>query len=339
MIGRRVLAAPWPPAGAGRQAVETGAAVGPAMPGPSLFEGLAPAAPTAGGVARLLEQQLIPQLLQRHAPARAAGAPSAVGAHWLAALAGGDDDDALREAVAGLHAQGLAVATIADDWLAPAARELGRQWERDECSFADVTIGVGRMQRALHRLVHAGPVDDRLPALAAPRVLLVLAPGEQHSFGLSIVGEAFRREGWDVVGAGDLSPAQAARLVARERVDLVGVSVGSEQTAAGVPALCGALRLASCHAGLAILVGGPFIAAGGALASADRLGADAAAADVASALALARRHLAAAAPAAGAPASAIPSDTATGPTSSSGTTGRQAPVSSRRPDTRAAPGR
>jgi MerR family transcriptional regulator, light-induced transcriptional regulator len=331
------MAAPWPLAGAAHQGRAAGAAsdlTDPTNPLPALFDALAPPPVAPGGVARVLAQQVIPRLVQRHAPPGQAEPrlACAAGARGLAALAAGDDDGALRRALAGLQAQGQTAEAIADDWLGPAARELGRQWERDECSFVEVTIGVGRLQRALRQLVHATPGAARLPALAAPRVLLVLAPREQHSFGLSVVGEAFRREGWDVVGGGELSAAQAGGCVAREHFDLVGISVGSEQTAAGVPALCGALRLASRHSGIAILVGGPFVAAGGPLASADRLGADAVAADLASALAIARRHLWAA------PVAAVPV-APTRPTSSPGTPGGPPPVPSRRPDTRAAPGR
>ncbi len=249
-----------------------------------------PARPgAAGGVADVLEQQVLPRLLQRHGLRADTHAPDSlpVGARWLAALARAVEDDALQLAVARLHAQGLTGAAIASEWLAPAARELGQQWERDECSFADVTIGVGRMQRALHRLECA----TALPALAARRVLLVLAPGEQHSFGLAVIGEAFRREGWDVVGASEVTAVQAPGCVARERFDLVGISVGSQATAAGVPALCGALRRASRHAGMAILVGGPYVALGGPLVTPDHLGADALAADVETALSLARQRL------------------------------------------------
>jgi methanogenic corrinoid protein MtbC1 len=254
-------------------------------PGPDRPEGLA-------GVAAMLEQQVLPRLLRRRGPHDDTRAPNArpVGARWLAALARADDDDALQGAVARLLAQGLAASAIGCDWLAPAAQELGRQWERDECGFADVTIGVGRMLRALHRLDDADPVAGGWQALAAPRILLLLAAGEQHSFGLAIVGDAFRREGWDVVGAGEVTAAQAPGCVAREHFDLVGISVGSQATAAGVPALCGALRRATRHAGMAILAGGPYVVLGGPLVTPDRLGADALAADVDTALALARHR-------------------------------------------------
>lgn len=283
--------APWAPEGAAAPLFPVPAAV-PRRDG-SMRRPDRAAAP--GGLADVLAQQVLPRLLQRHGPRgdRPAPSPEPVGARWLAALARAADDDALQRAVAGMQAQGLTAAEIASEWLGPAAIELGVQWERDECSFTDVTIGVGRMQRALRRLDDHAPAAFGLPTVAAPRVLLVLAPGEQHSFGLTVVGDAFRREGWDVVGAGQVSAAQAPGCVAHERFDVVGIAVGSHATAEGVPALCAALRLATHHTGMTILVGGPFVALGGPLATPDHLGADAVAADVAAALVLARRGLSA----------------------------------------------
>lgn len=237
------------------------------------------------GVARALEGQVIPRLLARH---RIDAPPPGgqLGARWLAGLSLADDDGLLPAAVERLQRQGQSVEDLQLDWLGPAAAELGRLWESDECSFADVTVGVVRLQCCARRLGRASPLllaPDALPT--APRALLAPVPGEQHGFGLALVADAFRRAGWDVTQAPvGLSPVAA---VAAQAYDLVGLSVGTTSRGAGVPALCADLRRASRRPGLGVLLGGPLFAVPGLPVTAAPWGADAVALDARSAVALA----------------------------------------------------
>ena len=70
----------------------------------------------------------------------------------------------------------------------------------DLCNFTDVTVGLGRLQRVLRELSPAfgraveHPIEGRTRSACCP------CPGEQHTFGLVMVGEFFRRAGWDVSG-------------------------------------------------------------------------------------------------------------------------------------------
>ena len=73
--------------------------------------------------------------------------------------------------------------------------------------------------------------DLRLDAsgIALPtgrRVLLLPGPGEQHTFGLSMVAEFFRRSGWEVVGGTGPESLDPVRAVRDEWFDVVGISVG-----------------------------------------------------------------------------------------------------------------
>ena len=68
--------------------------------------------------------------------------------------------------------------------LEPAARLLGEIWDRDECDFIDVTLGVARLQKllAVFNNTHTvASLDNR------HQVLIAMTPGEQHQFGLQIV--------------------------------------------------------------------------------------------------------------------------------------------------------
>lgn len=209
------------------------------------------------GVARALEAQVIPQLVARHRGGPL-GPGGLLGARWLAGLALEADAARLPDAVLRLQQQGLSVETLQLDWLGPAAAELGRMWDSDECSFSDVTVGAVRLQCLARRLGAASPGLPQAPAPDAPRVLLGLAPGEQHGFGLVLVGEAFQRAGWDVtvVAAGGSLPLRAAA----QAYDVVGVSLGGTARAGGVPALCHAIRQASRTRGVGVLLGGPLFA-------------------------------------------------------------------------------
>lgn len=235
------------------------------------------------GVARALEAQVIPRLVARHRP-EPLQVVTPSGARWLAGLALADDDTALWHALIQLQQQGMAVEALQLDWLGPAAAELGRQWNTDECSFSDVTIGMVRLQCAARRLGRSEAAPAWLDTSPrAPRVLLAPVPGEQHGFGLALVADAFRRAGWDVTPV----PPDASLIacVAAQCYDLVGLSVGSTARAPGVPSLCADLRRASRQRELGVLLGGPLFAIPGVPVLAAPWGADAVALDAREAVA------------------------------------------------------
>ena len=94
-----------------------------------------------------------------------------------------------------LLARGITIEALYTGILPDAARWLGLMWDEDRCDFARVTIAVGRLQQAARMLsprFHAASVN-RADALS---LLLLPAPGEQHTFGLQILAEFFQRAGW-----------------------------------------------------------------------------------------------------------------------------------------------
>lgn len=175
-----------------------------------------------------------------------------------------------------LHRSGVTAATIYEGLLAPAARELGVMWENDTCSLADVTIGVLRLQNA-QRALASHPLDRAAPPLGAPRALLMPVPGEQHTFGLSIVLDYFVRAGWEARLGPAGSRLEALALIKRERTELVGLSFACDDRIPDATALITAIRHASRNPNLIIMVGGPPFMEDQDLAS--RIGADATATD------------------------------------------------------------
>ncbi len=246
-------------------------------------------------IVRTIEADIIPRLLRAHPVATSPAVVRQLVAQTtlcaveaFAALVLAVDDLAWSEAVDEHLARGLCAETLCMELLVPTARELGRMWEEDIISFAEVTVGVGRLQRAMRALApdfEGGPVcpaDGR-------RVLLMVMPGDDHTFGISMVAEFFRRAGWEVVGHTDPRCADPVGLVANEWFDVVGVSSGDGTRLELLPDLIAALRSASRNGALAVLVGGPVLLLDDQLVH--RVGADGAATDARLAPALAEKML------------------------------------------------
>jgi methanogenic corrinoid protein MtbC1 len=215
-------------------------------------------------LARTIEQEIIPRLMLAHRPAAETVAKSPEFNEEIAAdevprfakLVLSQDEDAAFAAVQGLRARGVPVDKIYVDLLGRTARYLGELWDDDLCSFSDVTVGLGRLQRVLRELSPALGHSVAHPSQGR-RVLLLPSPGEQHTFGLVMVAEFFRRAGWDVTGGAWGATADPAELVRNEWFDALGFSLGAESHLAQLKASIAAVRHATCNRHVAILVGGP----------------------------------------------------------------------------------
>lgn len=226
-----------------------------------------------------LQQQIIPRLIQAHAHPEGPPDLSALtgrpvspdDVRELARLVLLSDDRPAQACVEAFRQRGVSVETLLLDLLAATARYLGELWEQDLCNFADVTVGVGRLQTLLRTLSPGMSVAT--PAHPQPlRVLLLPCPGEQHSFGLVTVSEFFRSAGWDVVG-GPASSMDAVAMVQSEWFDVVGFSLAGEIHLPRLAPVIAAVRKASHNQRVGILVGGPLFLANPGLAS--QVGADA----------------------------------------------------------------
>jgi methanogenic corrinoid protein MtbC1 len=153
----------------------------------------------------ILESQIIPNLLKANESASAFfstdGArtelPTQEEIARFAQLCIDADADAPDTFVQSLIAEGLASEAIFLHLLAPAARHLGYLWDEDMCDFTQVTIGLVRMQQITLRLGSEFQEKRKL-AMDGMRALFAPVPGSQHTFGVLMVSEFFRREGWQV---------------------------------------------------------------------------------------------------------------------------------------------
>jgi methanogenic corrinoid protein MtbC1 len=214
-------------------------------------------------LARTIEADVIPRLVLAHRQ----GAPAAVEAVGLSlpsadvvsefvGLIVGDDDAQVQAAVDARRRAGDSVESLYLDLFAPAARRLGEMWCDDTCDFSTVTVALGRLQRLLRELSPAFGTEVEHPANGR-RAFFAQPADEQHSFGLSMVAEFFRREGWDVFGVVGGAVDDPAVRVRKEWADVVGLSVGSERRLDWLRRCIVEVRAASRNPAVLVMVGGP----------------------------------------------------------------------------------
>jgi MerR family transcriptional regulator, light-induced transcriptional regulator len=139
----------------------------------------------------------------------------------------------------------------------PAARLLGELWEQDICDFTDVTIALSRLQQLLRELSAAFEINATT-AQNGRAALLVAAPGDQHTFGVFIVQEFFRRAGWHVTGGAVASEEELFSLAEQYRYDLVGVSASNDVAVDAFASIIRTLRRVVQSPGPLVMVGGRF---------------------------------------------------------------------------------
>ena len=191
---------------------------------------------------------------------------------------------ALLEEVDGFIAKGASVETICLDLLAPAARKLGEMWERDECDFLDVTMGLWRLQEVMREVAARSPVD--FAGMAMPfSALFSPMPGDHHNFGTLMLDEVFARGGWRSEALVKPERRELLDRLARQPFDLIGLTLARDCPSAALSNLIKAVRNVSANPHIIVLVGGRMINENPGMAM--EVGADGTGADALSALELA----------------------------------------------------
>lgn len=180
----------------------------------------------------------------------------------------------------------MALEVVFLELLAPTARRLGALWEADLCPFADVTVGLWRLQQVMHELSLDYQCDAEI-AVHSRSALLVPVPGSQHTLGLFMVSEFFRHAGWEVMGDSTVGEKDIVAATRLRWFDLLGVSIATGvQVDAAASVILGARKL-SLNPNLVVIVGGPAVMADKSVVT--RVGADATAHDAPDAVARAER--------------------------------------------------
>lgn len=252
-------------------------------------------AASAAGARRFLgvvESEIIPRLVEAH---RDRGDP------LLRAIAIGQADvemfartllDPSRtpsELLLDGHCErGVPLDVIYLDLFAPAARLLGDMWLVDLCSFSAVTLGLWRIRGMIHDLspsFHASSPGTQANSAAERRILLATLPGQQHTMGLTLLSEFFRRDGWIALCIPSPEPGLTQTTLSGHWFDVFGLSASMDSEIDDLEKTIKAARKTSQNPRLTVLVGGPLFLRRPELC--DMIGADGTAADAPSAIALA----------------------------------------------------
>lgn len=134
-------------------------------------------------------------------------------------------------------------------------RRLEARWQVDGASFADLAFAFFQIRRLIDLTTSPAPLPIA-PAPGAPRLLIGLAEGERHGFGVQILASELALNGWavdlDLTGDGDT----LRQRVQETRYDAVGLSVGHDGALQGLADLITDLRHLSCHGGISVMLGG-----------------------------------------------------------------------------------
>lgn len=127
-------------------------------------------------------------------------------------------------------------------YIAGAARKLGKMWEEDRVSFAEVTLATSRLYRIIRGMRH---IFDQAAVHASVdrHVLFSLVPDDTHTLGIEMAADLFRRDGWDAeLSIGESQDDIVARTE-RERYQSIVLVAHSEKSLPNLVKLVVALRI------------------------------------------------------------------------------------------------
>ncbi len=251
---------------------------------------------SSADLAQMVESEIIPRLMLAH---RAATLKTAEAPEPEVSL-GGDttetfarmvitkEPDSLIAFVGTLLQAGHSMEAVYVDLLAPAARRLGDYWDEDSISFTDVTIGLGRLQQVVRALGWRTPGHGEAGGLSHS-ALFVPGPSEQHTFGLFLIEDSFRRAGWRTWIETAATTEEMVDTVRCHWFDVFGMSASGDGQVDRITSDIESVRRASRNKDLLVLVGGRLFIERPELVSA--VGANATANDGGEALLIASQNL------------------------------------------------
>ncbi len=206
-----------------------------------------------------IETEIIPRIIMAH---RAVGVAEACAptrpplsseeVERLSQIACRHDLSGAVSFVEELCRQGMSLETILLNLVAPAARLLGDQWSDDRRTFTEVAAGLGTLHQVLHILSPSFAPDFPHAGL----VVLMAAPGDEHTFGVHLLGEFIRRAGWGVHLDATMSEDALLDTLSKEHVHMLGISVSNDELLDKVAGLFTRARQASRNPDLMLMVGG-----------------------------------------------------------------------------------
>jgi len=216
----------------------------------------------SGLLERTIEAEIIPRLMLAHSERDPALLDGAHGGRPMSQAVAEQfrqdvmthSADSLAQIVEALYRGGMPLREIHLYLLGPAAAYAGQLWKEDRASFVDVTLALNRLHQVVHRLRAILPPMPTTEQ--ARRLLLTTVPGEQHSFGVTLLTDLFRQECWTVYEAsGDTADTLCARIT-RDWFDCIGLSASSGIVVDTIAPLVERMRQTSLNPDVRIIAGG-----------------------------------------------------------------------------------
>jgi MerR family transcriptional regulator, light-induced transcriptional regulator len=189
---------------------------------------------------------VLPRLLEQRRTAARTAARAEIARKDVAALldcVAASDPGPAKALVEALKLRRASREAVLLDLFAPVAERLGDCWQHDEMTFADVMLGVGRLSALIQ--------SDVMPAPPAPipglrgAILVASMPGDQHTFGATIIEDILRSAGWDVLTWSGSDAGSLVRSAMAAPVDIIGISVSDAASLPALRSLAGRLKLAT----------------------------------------------------------------------------------------------
>lgn len=247
----------------------------------------------------IIETDIVPRLLMAHSlrpnplkPKKPIAIDESAVSRF-AELPMGVEAAELMEEVDRFLDSGIEVETVYVELLAPAARALGEKWERDECDFIEVTMGLWRLQEVMREIGArypsvrqvSGPINKR-------SCLFTPMPGDDHSFGALMIDDMFSRAGWKSEAVPQPERRELLDTVSRRTFDLIGLTVSRDCPIGVLRNLIQSIRSVSANQEVVILIGGRLVNDDPSIVA--QVGADGTGADAQTALETAERLVASA---------------------------------------------
>lgn len=223
-------------------------------------ESARPARVSSTLLTKVIEGEIIPRLFLAHRR----GSASQI-TEEIEDLAKGDsfagmvlssESEEIIERVEKLLDKGIPAERIFIDLLAPIARRLGEFWEEDRCTFTEVTLGLSRLHQVLHEVGRRRGAEFTRQQAGGRKAYFIPAPGEQHTFGLSMLEEFFLHAGWETAVDHEASAKTILATVATQNLDVVGFSISCKEFLDPLSDLIKKTRAASRNREIAVMVGG-----------------------------------------------------------------------------------